>query len=127
MDQHIYTCPTCSSHDPDAYVRCQHPGCPDGRDKRPFRQSMKEAVLALRRPPEIEVALLRWEVLRGTWRKAETFIGRYTVAEHGNWWLRSGNQLIHQDEAPSQEAGMIAAQDHFDRCVKSVVSIKQEG
>lgn len=29
-----YTCPVCGSHDPQAYARCYHPGCTDGRDPR---------------------------------------------------------------------------------------------
>lgn len=28
-----YRCPTCTSTDDTAYVRCQHPMCPDGRDQ----------------------------------------------------------------------------------------------
>lgn len=29
-----YTCPVCGSRDPSAYARCDHAGCPDGRDPR---------------------------------------------------------------------------------------------
>lgn len=27
-----YLCPTCGVSDPDCYIRCNHPMCPDGRD-----------------------------------------------------------------------------------------------
>lgn len=30
-----YKCPVCGIDDPNAYVRCNHPGCTDGRDPRP--------------------------------------------------------------------------------------------
>lgn len=30
-----YKCPVCGHTDPSAYVRCNHPACPDGRDPRP--------------------------------------------------------------------------------------------
>lgn len=29
-----YKCPTCGSSDPDLYIRCHDPMCPDGRDQR---------------------------------------------------------------------------------------------
>ena len=29
----IYTCAVCGSDDVNRYVRCQHAGCPDGRDR----------------------------------------------------------------------------------------------
>lgn len=29
-----YRCPVCRAEDRMAYVICQHPGCPDGRDQR---------------------------------------------------------------------------------------------
>lgn len=39
MDQHghdvpeRYECPVCFSPDPNRYMRCDHPGCTDGRDR----------------------------------------------------------------------------------------------
>ena len=29
-----YRCPVCATGDPDAYLRCYRPDCPDGRDHR---------------------------------------------------------------------------------------------
>lgn len=31
-----YRCPVCGHSDPNAYQRCNHPACPDGRDPRPI-------------------------------------------------------------------------------------------
>lgn len=30
-----YACPICATTDPNAYLRCNRPDCPDGRDPRP--------------------------------------------------------------------------------------------
>ena len=32
-----YSCPTCGHGDPNAYLRCNHPMCPDGRDQARFQ------------------------------------------------------------------------------------------
>lgn len=29
-----YRCPTCGTANPDCYITCNHPACPDGRDQR---------------------------------------------------------------------------------------------
>lgn len=29
-----YSCPTCDSTNPNLFIRCNHPECPDGRDQR---------------------------------------------------------------------------------------------
>lgn len=29
-----YRCPTCNTGNPTAYITCNHPACPDGRDQR---------------------------------------------------------------------------------------------
>ena len=29
----LYRCGVCGSHDELCYLRCDHPGCPDGRDR----------------------------------------------------------------------------------------------
>lgn len=34
-DVRAYNCPVCGHTDPNAYQRCSHGGCPDGRDPRP--------------------------------------------------------------------------------------------
>lgn len=31
-----YRCPTCAGHNPNAFVTCNHPMCPDGRDQEPI-------------------------------------------------------------------------------------------
>lgn len=34
-----YRCPVCGVDDPNAYLRCNHPGCTDGRDPRPVTEA----------------------------------------------------------------------------------------
>lgn len=38
----VYFCPVCGSRNPTAYVNCQHPLCPDGRDQRTAPQPAPE-------------------------------------------------------------------------------------
>lgn len=43
-----YACPTCDSNNPNRYLQCNHPMCPDGHDQRrldvPMRRAWQPAV-----------------------------------------------------------------------------------
>lgn len=58
-----YTCPSCSSNDPNRYLRCNLGSCPDGRDPRPVSgiaalRAELEAVKAERDRQSFEIASL---------------------------------------------------------------------
>lgn len=42
-----YECPVCGVADPHAYLRCNRPDCPDGRDPRPRSQPQPLQVVSL--------------------------------------------------------------------------------
>lgn len=43
-----YRCPVCGEPDEHAYLRCYHPGCPDGRDQ---GRSPFQSYHPMERPP----------------------------------------------------------------------------
>lgn len=45
-----YECPTCRSNDPNRYIRCHDPLCPDGRDR---LEGMQIPRCSRRKPPAL--------------------------------------------------------------------------